>query len=116
MRAPGKNRAPSRDERHKRLAEWVTKMIVMKLFGSEAEDPAYRRVLETVRAVAQRLGPEQLRLEEHPADDEDAAFYGVVLTPTLVVNDTIVSVGKVIPAGRLLRLVQAELGESPPAP
>ena len=83
-------------------------MIVIKLFGSGEEEPAYRRLLDTVRVVAARFPADQVRIEEHAQDDEEAAFYGVVLTPTLVVNDTIVSVGKLIPAGRLLRLLEAE--------
>lgn len=89
-----------------------TGTTVIKLFGTASGDAAYARLLESVRAVAARFGPERVRIEEHPPDDEEAGVYGVVLTPTLVVNDTIVSVGKVIPAGRLLRLLRAELGEA----
>ena len=91
----------------KRMSE--KKELVIKLFGRGQGDAAYEQVRRAAEAAAGSLQGAEVKLEEHPEDDEEARFYGVVLSPTVVVNDTIVSVGKPLAAGRLLRLLRAEL-------
>jgi len=83
--------------------------VSIKLFASDPKDPDYQKVLRRAQSVARRFGEGRVEVVELPADGEEAAHYGVVLTPTIVVNDTIVSVGKLLPGGRLARFVQAEL-------
>jgi hypothetical protein len=90
--------------------------VTIKVFALEADiaSPDYQKVLNRAQAVANRFPKGQVKIVEYGAQSPEAQRYGLVLTPTIVVNDIIVSVGKLIPAGRLLRLVQAELGEAIP--
>lgn len=88
--------------------------VTIKIFAVEADtaSPDYQKTLRRAEAVARRFPEGQVRIEECAADTPEAQRYGLVLTPTIVVNDTIIAVGKLVPAGRLLRLVQAELEEA----
>ena len=88
--------------------------VTIKIFALEADtaSPDYQKTLRRVEAVARRFPKGQVKVVECGSKTPEAERYGLVLTPTIVVNDTIVAVGKLIPAGRLLRLVQAELEEA----
>lgn len=90
--------------------------VTIKIFALEADtaSPDYQRILRRAQAVVSRFPKGQVRIVEYGSKSPEAQRYGLVLTPTIVVNDTIASVGKLIPAGRLLRLVQSEMDEATP--
>lgn len=92
----------------------ITPSVVIRIFALEADRSSrdYQRVLGRARAVAGRFPGGEVEVIEERADTPEAQRYGLVLTPTIVVNDTIVSVGKMIAAGRLLRVVEAEMEEA----
>ena len=90
--------------------------VTIKVFAVEGDtqSPEYQKLLRRAQAVANRFPKGQVEVVEYGSASAEAERYGLVLTPTTVVNDTIVSVGKLIPAGRLFRLVQAEIDEQTP--
>jgi hypothetical protein len=56
------------------------------------------------QAVARRF-PE-VKVRECPADSEEAAQYGVIRAPGVVVNGIVLGLGQVISAGQLRRFIE----------
>jgi len=52
----------------------------------------------------------KIEVAKFGALSEEGDKYGVILTPTVVINDTVVAVGKVISEDELEKLIKKELG------
>jgi hypothetical protein len=75
--------------------------------ATRAED---EKAIRLAHAAAKRW-PDRASVIEHPLDDELALALGVEASPTVAVDDVVLAVGASIPAGRLVRFVQSQLGE-----
>lgn len=63
-----------------------------------------RKQIDTARKVAERF-PE-LEIVELPADGPEASEAGIVVPPGLVIDGIVLSIGRVLSAGRLRRFLQ----------
>ena len=85
-------------------------MIKVKVFGSTPPCAKCKEVEKRARKVAERY-PGQVDVAKFDALAEEGDKYGIMLTPTVVVNDTVVAVGKVISEGELEKSIKKELEE-----
>ncbi len=70
-------------------------MITVKVFGTEPPCVKCRELTKRANKVAVKY-PGQFEVKHLAALSPEGDKYGIVLTPTLVVNDKVVSVGKVL--------------------
>jgi len=84
-------------------------MITIKVFGP---NPPCAKCMETekrARKVAENY-PGEVEVVKLDALSDEGAKYGVMITPTLVVNDKIVATGRVITEAELDKIIKKELG------
>jgi disulfide oxidoreductase YuzD len=67
--------------------------VIVKIFGSEPPCAKCKVAYDVARRVQERIG-EGVVVEKYSALSEEGDKYGVLMTPTVVVNDEIVVVGK----------------------
>lgn len=83
-------------------------MITVKIFGTEPPCVKCRKTEEVARKVGERF-PGRVMVEKHLALSEEGDKYGVMLTPTVVINDKVVAVGKVPTESNFEKFYQQEL-------
>lgn len=84
-------------------------MITIKVFGP---NPPCAKCLETekrARKVAENY-PGEVEVIKLDAFSEEGAKYGVMITPTVVVNDKILATGRVVTEVELEKVIKKELG------
>jgi len=83
-------------------------MIKIKLFGSTPPCAKCKEVEKRAIKVAEKY-PGKIEVAKFGALSEEGDKYGIILTPTVVINDTVVAVGKVISEDELEKLIKKEL-------
>ena len=68
--------------------------IIVKVFGSDPPCAKCKAAYDIAKKVSERTC-DGVVVEEHSALSEEGDRYGILMTPTVVVNDEIVVVGKV---------------------
>jgi len=69
-------------------------MIEVKVFGSTPPCVKCREVTRRAKKVAEKY-PGQIRVVHFDALSDEGAKYGIFQVPTIVINDKVVSAGKV---------------------
>lgn len=81
----------------------------MKVFGAEPPCVKCKQAEQEARRAAAKF-PGQVSVEKLSALSPEGAQFGFVLTPALVVNDRVVSQGRVPQESELERIFRQELG------
>ena len=83
-------------------------MIEVKVFGSTPPCAKCKEVEKRARKVAEKY-PGKVEVTKFDALAEEGDKYGVMLTPTVVINDRVVATGKVISEDELEKTIKKEL-------
>lgn len=83
--------------------------VVVKVFGTKPPCKKCKNTEKIAREVAKELGS-KVEVQKFDALSEEADKYGIMMTPSVVVNDRVVAVGKVPMRDELRNLVEKELG------
>lgn len=83
--------------------------VTLKVFRSTPPCAKCKEVEKVATKVAGRY-PDQVELAKLPAVSEEGRRYGIMLTPSVVINDKVVAAGKVISEGELEKAIKKELG------
>lgn len=83
-------------------------MIKVKVFGSRPPCAKCKEAEKRAIKVAEKY-PGKIEVAKFGALSEEGDKYSVILTPTVVINDTVVAVGKVISEDELEKLIKKEL-------
>jgi hypothetical protein len=87
--------------------------IRVEVIGIEPPCKRCKTAYENVLKAAESLRAEGVAIEVTKLDamaDETAERYGLVLTPTIVVNGVVKILGKVPDPGVIVRLIRREIG------
>ena len=82
------------------------KLIVFKSTKPTCKNCS-QALIEAEQVKAQM--PDVIDLEVYTSMDQEANRFGVISTPTVIINNKIVSIGKPVPSARLKELVEKEL-------
>ncbi len=83
-------------------------MIKVKVFGSTPPCAKCKEVEKRAIKVAEKY-PGKIEVAKFDALSEEGDKYGIILTPTVVINDKVVAVGKVISEDDLEKSIKKEL-------
>jgi len=83
-------------------------MIKVKVFGSTPPCAKCKEVEKRANRVAERYSG-QVEVSKFAAISEEGHRYGIMLTPTVVINDKVVASGKVISEDELEKAIKKEL-------
>jgi len=83
-------------------------MIKVKIFGSTPPCAKCKEVERRAIKVAEKY-PGKVEVAKFDALSEEGDKYGIMLTPTVVINDKVVAVGKVVSEDDLEKLIKKEL-------
>ena len=84
-------------------------MLQIKVFGTTPPCANCKRAgREALKAAEQFSG--QVEVVHLDALGPEAAQYGLMVTPVVVVGEEIAGMGKVVPASRLVPIIEAQLG------
>ena len=89
------------------LIKGVWKLIEIKIFGATPPCTKCKKAFETAQKVAQKFSG-QVEVEKFDALSSEGNKYGVMLTPTTVVNDKVVAVGRILSEGKLETIIKSE--------
>ena len=81
----------------------------IKVFGTTPPCANCKRAEAQARKAAEQF-PGQVEVIKLDAMGPEAEAYGIMSTPLIVVGDEVVGRGKVIPAKRLVEIIQERLG------
>jgi len=82
--------------------------VIVKVFGSDPPCAKCKVAHDIAKKVSERIG-EGVVVEKHGALSEEGDKYGIMMTPTVVVNDEIVVVGKVPSEKKLEELIRSKM-------
>ncbi|MCD6206877.1 thioredoxin family protein [ANME-2 cluster archaeon] len=82
--------------------------VIVKVFGSEPPCAKCKVAHDIAKNVSERIG-EGVVVEKHGALSEEGDKYGIMMTPTVVVNDEIVAVGKAPSEKKLEEIIRAKM-------
>jgi thiol-disulfide isomerase/thioredoxin len=83
-------------------------MINLKVFGSTPPCAKCKEVEKRANKVASKY-PGQVEVSKLDAISEEGRKYSVFFTPTVVINDKVVSSGEVISEGELEKAIKKEM-------
>lgn len=83
-------------------------MIEIKVFGTTPPCVKCKEMEKRAKKVAE-IFPEQVSVAKFDAMSDEGTKYGVMITPTVVVNEKIVAIGKLIQESELEKLLKKEL-------
>lgn len=81
--------------------------VTIRVFGPNPPCATCKAAERVAREVAQKV--EGVTVTKYDAFSEDAGKFNIMMTPTVLVNDTVVEVGKVPSAEKLEKAVRNEL-------
>lgn len=81
--------------------------VIIRVFGPDPPCAKCKAAEKVARDVAQKF--EGITVEKYDTFSEEAERYNIMITPTVLVNDTVVGVGKVPSAESLEKAVRSEL-------
>ncbi len=82
--------------------------IIVKVFGSDPPCTKCKVAHDIAKKVSERIG-EGVVVEKHSALSEEGDKYGIMMTPTVVVNDEIAVVGKAPTEKKLEELIRSKM-------
>ena len=82
--------------------------IIVKVFGSEPPCAKCKVAYDTAKKVSELIGAGIL-VEKHGALSDEGDKYGIMMTPTVVVNDEIAVVGKVPSEKKLEAIIRSKM-------
>ena len=83
-------------------------MIEVKVFGTKPPCARCKEVTKRANKVAEKH-PGSINVTHYDALSEEGDRYGVMMTPTLVINDKVVSVGKVPSEEDIEKMINKEM-------
>jgi len=83
-------------------------MLQIKVFGTTPPCANCKRAEREARKAAEKF-PGQVEVVHLDALGPEAQRYGLMVTPMIVVGEAVVSTGKVVPAPRLIPIVEEAL-------
>ena len=83
-------------------------MITVKVFGSTPPCAKCKEVEQRAIKVAQKY-PGKVEVAKFDALSEEGDKYGVILTPTVVINEKVLATGKVISEDEIENSIKQEL-------
>ena len=83
-------------------------MIEVKVFGATPPCAKCKEVTKRATKVAEKY-PGKIEVTKFDALSEEGDKYAIMMTPTLVINDKVVSIGKVPTEGDIEKMVKKEL-------
>jgi len=83
-------------------------MIRVKVFGSTPPCAKCKEVEKRAIKVAERYSG-QVEVAKFDAISEEGRKYGIMFTPTVVINDKVVAAGEVMSEGELEKAIKKEL-------
>mgnify|MGYP000543854013 CR=1 FL=1 len=84
-------------------------MLTIKVFGTTPPCAKCKRAEREAQAAAERF-PGQVVVQKLDALGPEAEAYGMMVTPTTVINDEVVASGKVLMADQLAQQIASRLG------
>jgi thiol-disulfide isomerase/thioredoxin len=84
-------------------------MLQVKVFGTTPPCANCKRAEREAQKAAEQF-PGQVEVVKLDVMGDEAQQYGLVTTPLVVVGDELVGRGKVVPAARLVPVIQKHLG------
>lgn len=84
-------------------------MVTIKVFGPTPPCAKCKRAEREARKAAEQF-PGQVEAVKLDALGPEAEAYGLMVTPTVVIDDEIIGTGKVVPAEQLAARIRRVLG------
>jgi len=84
-------------------------MLEIKVFGTTPPCANCKRAEKQVLKAAEQFDG-QIHVVKLNALGPEAEPYGIMTTPMIVIGDEVVSAGKVLPAAKLVPIIQKHLG------
>ena len=84
-------------------------MLQIKVFGTTPPCANCKRAEREARKAAEQF-PGRVEVVHLDALGPEAAQYGLMVTPVIVVGEEVVATGKVLPAVRLSLIIEKHLG------
>ena len=84
-------------------------MIQIKVFGTTPPCANCKRAEAQAEKAAERF-PGQIKVVKLDALGQEAEQYGLMTTPLVVVGEEVVGAGKVVPAAKLISIIEKKLG------
>ena len=82
--------------------------IIVKVFGSDPPCAKCKAAYDTAKKVAERTC-EGVIVEKHSALSDEGDKYRILMTPTVVVDDVVVVVGKVPSEKKLEEIIRSKV-------
>jgi hypothetical protein len=84
-------------------------MLQIKVFGTTPPCVNCKRAEDQARKAAEQFA-DRVEVVKLDAMGPEAEPYGLMVTPMVIVGDKVVGTGKVVPAAKLVPIIEAELG------
>jgi protein-disulfide isomerase len=84
-------------------------LLTIKVFGTTPPCANCKRAEREARKAAESF-PDQVEVLHLDALGPEAQAYGLMVTPVVVVGDKVVATGKVLPAAKLIPVIQEQIG------
>ena len=84
-------------------------MIQIKVFGTIPACANCKRAEKQALEAAERF-PGQVEVVKLDALGPEAEAYGIMTTPLVVIGEKVVGSGKVVPAAKLIPIIEEQLG------
>ena len=84
-------------------------MLQIKVFGTTPPCANCKRAEREARKAAEQF-PGQVEVVHLDALGPEAQQYGLMVTPVIVAGEEVVATGKVLPAARLVSIIEKHLG------
>jgi len=82
--------------------------VIVKVFGSEPSCAKCTMAYDVTRKVQEQIG-EGVVVEKYNALSEEGDKYGIMMTPTVIVEDEIAVVGKVPSEKKLEQIIRSKM-------
>jgi protein-disulfide isomerase len=82
--------------------------LIVKVFGSEPPCAKCKMAYDIARKVQEQIG-EGVVVEKYSALSEEGEKYGIMMTPTVVVEDEITVVGKIPSEKKLEHIIRSKM-------
>ncbi|MDI9623372.1 MAG: thioredoxin family protein [Methanothermobacter sp.] len=83
------------------------KEVVIKIFGTTPPCQKCKLAEKIAEKMAEKF--ENVKIERFDALSEEGDKYGIMVTPTIVVNDNIVATGKVLSEEKMEEIIKRKL-------
>jgi len=84
-------------------------MITIKIFGTTPPCANCIRTEKQARIAAENIS-EEIEVVKLDALSKEAEQYGILSTPLIVIDEEVISIGKVIPAAKIETFIREKIG------